>query len=247
MSSEPDRLSRHATDSGATFVAGETRIDTGTAAGASASFSPAIAASGNGVFVAWIDDRSAGSFDIWSNRSTDGGASWLSNAVRLDADPLAHDSIEPHVIATSSSTVLVGWIDYRSGFPDPYVARSTDAGATWAAPIRVDTGTAAGASGSFDIDLAGSGALIAAVWADDRAGLLDVYANFSLDGGANWQPQDYRLDTSAIGTSDSLEPHVYATPTSFHTVWIDHRRGAGCPVATGTSCPNGDIFYRRVQ
>ena len=49
---------------------------------------------------------------------------------------------------------------------------------------------------------------MAAAWSDDRGGFTDVYANFSLDAGATWQPQDYRMDTNAVGTTDSQTPAV---------------------------------------
>ncbi len=240
---------RRSTDSGATFVAGETRIDTGTTAGSSSSFAPDVATEGTNVYVAWVDDRAAGSFDIWLNRSTNSGASWLAGAVSLDADAFAHDSIEPHVVAPAAGAVLVSWLDYRAGFPDPLVTRSTTSGASFGGPVRLDTSTAVGASGSYDLAFAAQGSLIAAVWADDRNGLLDIYLNYSLDGGANFQPNDYRLDTSAAGTSDSQRPSVFVGTGVIHTAWEDHRRGAGCPtgVPADTSCSNGDIYYRRVR
>jgi hypothetical protein len=231
------------------FVATETRIDAGTAAGASSSFSADVAAEGTNVYVTWVDDRDRGSFDIWLNRSTDSGASWLASAVKLDGEALDHDSIEPHVIAPDTGDVLVAWIDYRSGFPDPFVTRSTDAGATWSAPARVDTGTDPGASGSYELALGGAGNLVAIAWSDDRAGLLDVYANFSLDQGATWQPTDYRLDSSGVGTSDSQEPTLAVSGARVHVAWIDHRRGASCPTGSAgdPSCSNGDVFYRRLE
>jgi hypothetical protein len=86
-------------------------------------------------------------------------------------------------------------------------------------------------------------------WSDDRAGLLDVYANFSLDQGVTWQPQDYRLDSSTLGASDSQEPTVAVVGSRVHVAWTDHRRGAGCPTGTAgdPSCSNGDIYYRRLE
>jgi hypothetical protein len=241
-----DVYARSSTDSGATFGA-ETRLDLGTAAGSSSSFSPAIAASGTSAWAVWIDDRDAGSFDIWMNRTSNSGGTWLAGAVQLDQDPLHHDSIEPHVTSPATGVVLVSWLDYRFGQPDPYVVRSGDGGATFAAPIRLDTGTTPGASASHDLDFASSGSLIAAVWSDARSGLSDVYANYSLDQGVTWQPQDYRLDTGTAGAADSETPSVWVTTGAFHVAWVDHRRGASCPYAGTTSCPNGDIYYRRVQ
>ncbi|MBN8610166.1 MAG: DUF4114 domain-containing protein [Deltaproteobacteria bacterium] len=233
----------------AAFVATEQRMDTGTTAGSSSSFSADVAAEGTNAYVVWVDDRDRGSFDIWLNRSTNSGSTWLSNAVKLDGDTLDHDSIEPHAIAPDTGDVLVSWIDYRSGFPDPYVVRSTTAGATFGTVERVDTGTAPGASGSYDLAIAGVGNVIGIAWSDDRSGLLDVYTNFSLDQGATWQPQDYRLDSSTVGTSDSQEPTIAVSGSRIHVAWTDHRRGTDCPTGTAgdTSCSNGDIYYRRLE
>ncbi len=222
-------------NSGMTFAA-ERRMDLGTTAGTSSSFSPAVAANAASAWVVWIDDRDAGSFDVWMNRTSDHGATWLGGAVQLDQDPLHHDSIEPSVMSPAAGVVLVGWLDYRFGQPDPYVIRSADGGATFAAPIRLDTSTTAGASASHDFDFAASGQLVAAVWSDSRSGATDVFANYSLDQGVSFQPQDYRLDTGTAGAFDSQSPDVWVTTGAFHVVWVDHRGGA-----------NGDIFYRRVQ
>jgi len=224
------------TDSGATFATSDTRLDLGTAAGSSSSFSPSIAAIGSNVYVAWVDDRSGDSFDIWFNSSTDSGASWLTAAIELDDDPIPHDSIDPRVVAIAGDEVIVGWVDFRYGFPDVLVARSDDGGDTFDSPVRVDRGTDDGVTGSYDAHFAADGDLVVAVWADDRDGALDVYANFSLDGGVVWQDTDYRLDGTAMpGTSDSERPYVYVADETAHVVWRDHRDGS-----------NADIYYRRL-
>jgi len=152
-------------------------------------------------------------------------------------------------VAPDTGDVVIAWLDYRSGFPDPLVRRSSDAGATFGPVQRGDTSTLAGASGSYDLALAGAGDLVAMAWSDDRAGLLDVHANFSLDGGVTWQPQDYRLDSSTVGTSDSQVPSIAVAGGRVHVAWVDHRRAAGCPSgsASDPSCANGDIYYRKLE
>ena len=243
-----DLYLRRSTNSGSSFAA-ETRIDVGDAVGSHSSFSPELACEGANVYVAWVDDRVAGSFDIHFNDSNDSGATWRASALSLDADAFAHDSIEPFVTAPAAGVVLVSWLDYRSGFPDPFVIRSTNAGTSFGAPERLDTSTTPGASGSYDLAFGSNGNLVAAAWADDRNGLLDIYANFSLDGGVTWQPSDYRLDTSVAGRSDSQRPSLYVSTSAFHVVWEDHRRGAGCATGVGTDpeCPAADIYYRVVR
>lgn len=223
--------------SAGSFSATDKRLDVGTAAGASTSFAPTMAAEGNNVYVAWVDAREDGAFDIWTNHSTDSGANFrTSDSIRVDDDALPHDSIEPHIVAPLSGTAIVAWIDYRAGFPDVYAARTTDSGASYADPVRLDTGADIGESGSYDLALGASGQRLVAAWADDRSGSLDIYANFSLDGGANWQPQDYRMDATATpGSSDSESPVVYVTETAGHVAWVDNRNGA-----------NADIYYRRL-
>jgi len=224
------------TDGGATFEGTDTRLDLGTAAGSSSSFAPAIDAEGSDVYVAWVDDRSGGSFDIWFNASDDRGDTWFAGAVELDDDPIPHDSIDPQVLALAADEVLVGWVDFRFGFPDVLVARSTDGGATFGSPVRVDRGTGNGASGSFEAHFGADGDLVVAVWSDERNGARDVYANFSLDRGVVWQDTDTRLDTTLPGTSDSQRPQVYVADGVAHVVWRDNRDGA-----------NADIYYRRLE
>jgi len=232
-----DVFYRRSTNNGSSFLAGNTRIDTGTLAGADASFLPQVAASGDNVWVVWVDDRSGDSFDIYFNRSTNRGAGWLGTAVDIDDDPLPHESLSPRIATTGSGTFVVAWVDFRFGFSDIIARSSDDAGATLTPAARVDTGTAPGTAGSFDLALDANGTgLVGAAWADQRDGFLDVYASFSLDGGANWQPQDYRMDATAMpGTSDSERPAVYVSDDAVHVVWVDHRDGA-----------DGDIYYRRL-
>ncbi|NIS28850.1 MAG: exo-alpha-sialidase, partial [Actinobacteria bacterium] len=207
------------TDSGATWSASDTRLDGGTA-GAASSFSPVVAAESGNVYVAWIDDRNGSSFDIFFNRSTDSGASWGA-ATRIDDDPLPHDSTGVRIAVTGASRLVVAWVDFRFGFADIIARFSDTAGGSFESAQRLDTGTAPGTSTSFDLAIASGGDLVGAAWADDRAGFLDVHANYSLDGGRTWQPADPRLDSTAAGSSDSERPHVYVGGGAVHVGWID--------------------------
>ncbi len=230
-----DVFFNRSTNGGASFAASDTRIDTGEPAGASSGFAPTLAAEGANVYIAWVDDRDAGSFDILFNRSTNSGASFAT-PTELDDDPLPHDSIEPQIVAPSGGTAIVAWVDYRYGFPDIVTRRTVSAGASFEPITRLDTGTDPGTDSSLQVALSANGDLVSAVFVDDRAGALDIYANYSLDGGAVWQPSDVRLDTSTVGTSDSTDPDVFVSDDEIFVSWVDNRGGAF-----------GDIYFRRLQ
>ena len=234
-----DVFLNRSTNNGGSFAGTDTRLDVGDPAGSAASFAPQIAAEGSNVYAVWVDQRGGASFDIYINRSTDRGATWRPSARNLDADPIAHDSGQPRIIAPRPNTVVVAWVDYRYGFSDVLVSQSDNAAGTFSAPARMDTGTAPGTATSFDLALAGEGDLVATAWADDRSGLFDLYANFSLDGGQTWQPNDTRLDSTAMpGSSDSVSPAIYVAGGRAHVVWVDYR---------SQTSGAGDIYYRRLQ
>ncbi len=79
------------------------------------------------------------------------------------------------------------------------------------------------------------------MWADDRSGALDIWGNYSLDGGGIFQPTDLRFDASSPGSSASSTPAVYATTESgapiLHVTWVDRR----------ADNVTGDIYYRRPE
>ena len=71
--------------------------------------------------------------------------------------------------------------------------------------------------------MACEGSLACVVWADDRDGEKDVYANASVDGGAHWLPDDVRVDTDAPGAADSTQPRVALAAGRAFIVWEDDR------------------------
>ena len=107
---------------------------------------PQIAASGDSVYVTWMDTRNDFGvdhhleWDIYFNRSLDGGATWLPSDIRLDTDLPGAARSEVPQIAASGDSVYVTWWDGRDGTADIYFNRSLDGGATWlTSDIRLDT------------------------------------------------------------------------------------------------------------
>jgi hypothetical protein len=211
------------TDGGSSWLAADVRLNTN-APGATRSFLPRIAAQGQDVYVVWEDDRN-GPHDVYFNRSTDGGATWLAADVRLDTDfPGAAPSLEPR-IAASGSTVHVVWGDFRVAAGDVRYNRSTDGGATWlAADARLDTDLP-GAYHSLHPAISADGSHVRVVWEEYRNGAADVYANASSDGGATWFAQDRRVDAGAPGSAASVAPVVTGSGADVRVAWLDDRDG----------------------
>jgi uncharacterized repeat protein (TIGR02543 family) len=112
----------YSTDGGATWQIPDIRLDTGDSPGASESWSPQIACSGENVYVVWYDGRNGEYiYDIYFDYSTDGGASWQNQDIRLNTgdSPGAHPSQCPQ-IACSGENVYVVWYDARNGYADIY-------------------------------------------------------------------------------------------------------------------------------
>ncbi|MCC6647573.1 MAG: exo-alpha-sialidase [Polyangiaceae bacterium] len=152
--------------------------------------SPSVAAAGSLVVVAWEDTRS-GRTDIRVNRSTDGGATWLSTTTRADTGDAAGLSAStfPSVAIGPSNRVAVAWQDAR--FPASAILAnvSVDGGLTFhvdagaAYRMDVDTppstgGSAAAADSQLPFALFGQTTPRAAVlWRDFRDGAGDNGTN----------------------------------------------------------------------
>jgi hypothetical protein len=105
---------KRSTDSGLSWGA-----DTRLTSNSGSSQYPSISISGLNVHVAWQDDRD-GNFEIYYNRSTDGGVNW-ETYIRLTDNTSA--SKFPS-LSVSGSNVHVVWQDYRDGNWEIYSKRN---------------------------------------------------------------------------------------------------------------------------
>lgn len=136
--------------------------------------------------LAWNDRRDGGSFRLYYSRSFDGGNNWetprdLSGTNSLDAST-------PSVTVDTRNRVHIAWHFGDPGQNDPvsqvYYTRSTDGGAFFDAPRRLNTDTSHHAAWPrFSVD-GTNGDLVAVAWRDNRRDPdWDIYIAISTNGG----------------------------------------------------------------
>ncbi len=199
-----------------------------------------ISSDGNGhVYVTWEDHRNAidnrthgiSNSDIYFNYSDNYGVTWQVNDIRLNTGdaPGANQSWAPQISSDSNGHVYVTWGDDRDGRSDIYFNYSADYGVTWHRnDVRLNTGDAPGANGSYDPQLSSDGnGYVYVTWKDSRNGSPDIYFNYSADNGVTWQRNDVRLDTGdEPGTSDSSEVRICSDDDGHvYVIWRDERNG----------------------
>jgi Neuraminidase (sialidase) len=105
--------------------------------------------------------------------------------------------------------------------------RSTDGGATWSKPVRVDAGTTAPhiPHRGMDAQIAASGAKLVAIWNTPGTGFMGrgpMATAISTDGGATWEPGPNPADDDSSG-DHSFVDCAADTAGAFHLVWLDAR------------------------
>jgi|WetSurMetagenome_2_1015567.scaffolds.fasta_scaffold18299_3 hypothetical protein len=181
-----------------------------------------IAISGDTLHITWLDTRD-GNYEIYYNRSTNGGTTWGTDTRLTNNTGYSIHSC----IAVSGSNVHIAWHDFRDGNYEIYYKRSTDGGTTWGSDVRLTNNS----SDSRYACIAVSGSNVYVVWQDLRDGNGEVYYKYSSDGGTTWGT-DTRL-TNATG--DSVYPSLGISGSTIHLAWHDTRNGL----------PNIEIYYKR--
>ncbi|HPQ45477.1 MAG TPA: sialidase family protein [Syntrophales bacterium] len=160
-----------------------------------------IAADNDFVAVVWDDDRNNPSYeDIYVNFSTDGGVTWQGSDRRINTNSAGtYRSIYPD-IAVCGSRVYVVWLDTRFGQADVFFNYSSDYGQTWLpSDVRLNLGSGQGEKTAADPLVYASGNNVYVTWREYRYWTgsyhrSGIYTNYSLNGGATWQPTDVQID-----------------------------------------------------
>ena len=202
-------------------------------------WSPAIAAGGGKVYLAWADFRNY-NWDIFFARSDDGGRTFGANVKVDDFTGFERIDERPSLALDPLGRVHAAWTDLRAREPDTniFYARSDNGGASFSPNRQLDD-----SKQGFDPDtdtptnqwhpsLAWAGETLFAAWQDNRLGNNDVFFTSSPDGGATFAPSE-RVDDTGSGHSEQSRPQMAWAEGLCHVVWEDTRSG------------NADVFTAR--
>jgi hypothetical protein len=202
---------------------------------------------GQGVYIVWQDDRwSPGSTDtdIYFDRSSDYGATWLASENQVDDTPNGGNSFDAYIAVQDSpidDSLFVVWADYRnSNDNDIFYSNSTDGGDTWSTPSERVDDTDINYNLNDDnswqyrpaIAVNTTGNIAYVSWYDDRDGTNDIWFSKSDIGSGVWYTPNVNVDGRGYDNNYQMMPSIATDSTGkIHAAWADDRDG------------DWDIFY----
>lgn len=202
------------TDGGATFA---TRINASNNSSTGMDNDQvAIAADANAVQLVWQSWDETGLARVYKSRSTNGGTSFTVPS-RLTAT--TNDSeIEASAVIDGDGRVHMVWqTQYASGGGDIFSTRSTDAGATFAAPANRSNNPLTNSQAAF---IGAAAKKLELLWVEDGTtlGVRNVYQAKSNNGGNSWTAGN----AFATATDTMSEPFAVVKGGVSHAVWEDN-------------------------
>jgi hypothetical protein len=224
------------------------------------------------IYVAWFQFTGPHSSGIVVAKSTDGGLSFGTPVFAAPATPIGFNSGSmlgnfrvnsfPRIdVDQSNGNVYIAYAS-RPGHGDSgdaFFVRSTNGGATWSSPLRLNDDP--GDNDQFFPDIAvNSSGRIMAIWYDKRRDpnnvAMTVYSAVSTDGGISFGPNiavtpatfppavGYDPVLNRIYMGDYLDIKAGANASgrtsSFFLAWSDFRRFI---TTNGGTRPNQDVFF----
>lgn len=178
--------------------------------------------SGDRIASVWTEDRD-GVVGVWFQTSPDAGLTWLPEAIEISGTPKT--AARP-TLACEGDTLAVAWEDTRDGdldLPNLWTTTTTDGGATWADPLRIEPDVY-GRYPSTAPALAIQDGVVHAAWMDQLFGAYDIFYASSEDGGASYT-EPVRLDGDLPGEAWSGWPVIASDGGQIVVAFEDTRAG----------------------
>jgi hypothetical protein len=196
---------------------------------------PHVALSGSRAVAVWIQAYN-GYYRVFSNYSTDGGATWHADQMIQDATGGNADTNHRPWVSLSGTGVVVVWSQSDGSRYRTYANYSTDGGATWHSRQAIDT---IAASGSWTPTVGLSGLNAVAAWTQSDGSHARAWANYSADGGATWHTQQLLEDN----TYDVFTIQVIISGTNAVAVWDQNTTSVGRAIFSNYSTDGGATWH----
>lgn len=196
-------------DGGVTWAPSDTRISNIPTGQLSFAETPKIVASGQHVWITWVNYDGTNPRRVYVDRSSDAGVTWLANDVEF-ATASGGQASTPS-IAVEHPVVCVAWPEFN-GSRSLHCNTSLDGGVTWQ-----PTNTLIRANG-YGLRLAAFGPLIFATWYEFTLSTSDVYFSSSNDSGLTWS-SPVVLNSGRTGTA----PAIAVEYPNIYVAWADSR------------------------
>ncbi len=173
----------------------------------------------------------------------DGGQTWQSGRVNFTSLPSNQSTGDPAVASDSLGNVYLGILAYNGFANGILVSKSSDGGATFAEPVRLDNG---GDKEYLAVDLRND--TIYAVWENTGAQLNQgIFFSKSTDHGSTFSSKR-QISTNLGGTNNGATPsvgpngEVYVVWTNFgSTIWFQRSLDAGSTWLPADRVVRGDV------
>lgn len=180
------------------------------------------------VAVAWLEERSSTTEEeVRCIVSDDLGLTWPAADTLIGQYAAGVHDVDGMDLRIGGGNVFVAWDDNRSGADLVYVARSTDAGASWEPDAQVSSAN----GGGFPVFAPNGGGATVALTMSTDAFPNAAECAVSNDAGATWITSVQTSDDPA--DVDFAECAYNALYDNLISVWLDDRLGANHVYAGG--------------
>ena len=145
--------------------------------------------------------------------TADGGATWQSSRVNFSNLPANQSTGDPVIVADSQGNFFMGILAYSGTGNGILVAKSTDGGATFSTPVRLDNG---GDKEYLAVDYRND--TVYAVWENTGASFNQgIFFSKTTNGGTSWTARK-QISTNPGGTNNGATPSV-GPNGEIHVAW----------------------------